>query len=515
VIRSLTLLAVLALSAPLLAQPMAGGAVPPPRQRSGIPIGEQSLAPGTLAVRVVHDEEKAYADPGTPVHLVGISASTAPTLQTLRTNEEGRVEWKGLSHDQTTSYYVLVVIGEDRLESQMISLPPRVGMRMILSARKRDAAKQPIGDPIDDQAREREVPSIPTGEAWIALQGRFEGELQVSLRRLGDAAIPAKTVVATGEKDRREARFVGIPGGPDSVYITEVVSGGRPYRSLPFMLTANQGASRGILVYDKPLVALQGGGTMDDDRFGMELGVNLVNLMGVPYDVGHEGLVIPLPDGFHAANVSEERNPLGDRAKIIPDRGLVISGVLPPGETNVVLSFALPVVDGRVAFRMDAPFGLYQSRIFLEKGPHTLIHSAKLPVPPVVDLQGRDFYQLDLTVPPGEELAFEILGLPVRPAQDRYFRLGAGVIVVAILLWAILAVVWVRPLVAKRDEPADRRRALEDDRERLYADLVSLEKRRRKGDIAGDDYEDARRSLVTKLVLVHRELDEISTRSES
>jgi hypothetical protein len=439
-----------------------------------------------------------------------VSAHGAPQLRTARTSADGRVEFSGLSHDQTTSYYALVVIGEDRLESQVISMPPMVGMRMIFSARKRGPDGKPVGEPIDDQTRDRDVPAVPPGEVWVALQGRFEGETQVHLRRLGDAQIPAKTQIATGEMERREARFAGVPGGPDSVYIAEVVAGGQPYRSLPFMLTPSAGASRGILLYEKPLVALQGGGTMDDDRFGIELGVNLVNLMGTPYDAGAEGMVIPLPDGFFAGNISDESNPLGDRAKIVPGQGLVITGVLPPGETNVVVSFALPVEDGRMRFVMPAPFGFYQSRIFLEKGAGTVISSEKLGAPMVVPLQGRDFYQLELTIGPGEELAFEMLGLPVRPQGDKVLRMLAGTLVLAILAWALLATLGRQKAPTAGGGKNDRRLALEHDRERLYADLVSLEKRRRKGDIDTEDYEDSRRSLVAKLVLVHRELDEIA-----
>jgi len=509
-VRRLALLA-LFVSAPAAAQPMAGGAVPPPSQRSGIPIGDQNLAAGTLTVRVVHDDEKVPVEVGTPVQLVGVRATGGPTLQTARTNAEGRVEWKGLSHDQTTTYYVLLVVGEDRLESQLVNLPPQVGMKMIFSARKKGPDGKPIGEPIDDQTRDRDVPEVPAGEVWVALQGRFEGAVQVHLRRLGDVETPAKTQPATGEKERREARFAGVPGGPDAVYVAEVVSNGRTYRSLPFMLTAIAGASRGILLYEKPLVAIQGGGMMDDDRFGFELGVNLVNLMGAPYDTGPEGMVVPLPDGFFGGDVSEDQNPLGERAKVVPDKGLVVTGVLPPGQSNVVLSFALPVQDGRVRFSMPAPWGLYESRVFVERGPKMVIRSDKLPAPEVVPLDGREYYSVKATVAPADTLDFEIFGLPERPASDRQLRLAVGALVLALLAWG-LAVTMRGPRAPAGSKPKDARRiALEHDRERLYADLVGLEKKRKQGDLDDGTYEDARRTLVAKLVLVHRELDELST----
>jgi hypothetical protein len=507
-------LAALLAAAPAFAQPMAGGAVPPPRQRSGMPIGDQNTPAGTLSVRVVHDEETAYADPGTPVHLVGVKAKGGPTLQTARTGADGRVQFSGLDHDQSTTYYALVVIGDDRLESQLLNLPPQVGMRMIFSARKRVDGK-PVGEPIDDQDRDRDVPKIPPGEVWVAVQGRFDAEVTVHLRRLGDPAVPAKSVVATGEKDRREARFTGVPGGPEAVYVAEVVAGQRIYRSVPFMLTESAGASRAILVYEKPLVALQGGGMMDDDRFGVEVGVNIVNLMGAPYDPGEEGMVVPLPDDFFGGNISDENNPLGDRAKIVPETGLVITGVLPPGQTNVVLSFLLPVEEGRVHFSWPAPFGLYESRLFIERGPKTVITSPKLPAPQAVSLEGREYYQVAATIPPEEKLEFDILGLPKRPASERHLRWIVGALALALLAWG-LAVTMRGPRAPAGAKPKDARRvALEHDKERLYADLVGLEKKRRAGDLDDGAYEEARKSLVARLVLVHRELDELSAQTPS
>jgi hypothetical protein len=115
-----------------------------------------------------------------------------------------------------------------------------------------------------------------------------------------------------------------------------------------------------------------------------------------------------------------------------------------------------------------------------------------------------------MTVEPGATLAIRVDGLPARPFSERLLRWGAGLVVLALALWAFLVVILGGGREARpRADAIARRKELAVKRDRLYDELVALERGRAAGRVDETAYARQRAALVAKLTLCHRELDDL------
>jgi hypothetical protein len=131
----------------------AGGAMPEPRQMSGQARAEASDSPGTITVRLTYDDFKDPSPPANvPVLLVGYRADDTYAMRVLTTDKDGRVQFTGLDLKGETSYFAMAQLPRnggatiDRLESLPCVLDSHAGIRMVLSADKRDSKEPPIDD---------------------------------------------------------------------------------------------------------------------------------------------------------------------------------------------------------------------------------------------------------------------------------------------------------------------------------------------------------------------------------
>ena len=494
------------------AQGMDGAGPPPqmpdPRQMSGHPRPDPQVPAGVITVKVIRGELAALAPSGTAVHLVAVTTAGKTTMKTVAVNDDGRAEFTGLATDGSAVYYALCLFDGDRLSSDPITLPPRVGVRLMLSGRKLDAAKQPVGPAIDDEKSEDGAPPA-AGEVEAVVRSPGT-EPKAVLRQLGSPD-PSDNKEQKLDPATHTARWGGVAGGPDKVYVIEVPSGLRTFVSTPFMMAPGAGTRRMIFAVDRLLFALQGGGQAEEEALAFELQLVLANMTGMPFDTG-EGVVIPLPEGFERATIKED-DPGGHLA-IVPGQGVRVTGPMPPGQREVVVQFTLPLKDGRASFDLLAPLGLFQSQMFLLKtgnmviSPGTGMSSA--PQTQRAD-DGREYFQLaNLTVAPGQRLRFDVVGLPA-PSHWPSVARGLAGLVVALLVVLALAFAIRRPRGAAHS-PATKeseRRDLVAMRERLYAELVTLERARAARRIEPDAFATQRRGIMTRLVLVHRQLDDL------
>jgi len=497
--RRIVLVSLLAAGAAGAQQPGMGmGQMPDVRQMSGIPRPDPQVPAGTLTVRVAQGEMSRRAPPGTPVHLVALSAKGEVTLMTAPVNAEGRAEFEGLSRDGSVAYYALCLLGEDRLASEVVALPPEVGVRLMLAGRKLDADGKPVGPPVDDvlgRVPERSAPP-KAGTVEVFLRGRPTGRVRV--RQLG--ADPRVVAEADVDSDGT-ARLSGIAPGLDKVYIAETQVDGRSFVSAPFMMSPSAGAAELLVAYALPLLALRGGALLDDKGLDFEVQYQVLNATGLPLDTGSEGMVLPLPAGARGANV---QNDMGRRIAVEPDRGVVWKGVIPPGQHDAVVRFFVPSEDGRVEFSLVSPLAVLGGSVMIENVPGMDVRSAKGPAQKRNGEDGREFMMVsDLGAEPGKTISFTVTGLPVEPAGSRRARLLVGLLVVVLFGGALAVAVWPKP----DDKPADPS-DLEKRRDRLYDELVVLERRRAAGKIETEQFDQRRRELVAKLVWVHRQIDE-------
>lgn len=136
--------------------PAAGGAGPmvgamDPRQMSGIPRGDPAVPAGTMTVAIVTENVATRISDHT-VHLVGYDADGNVTVETQQTDKDGRAKFDHLK-TLTHAYYVLTTFerghgrGTDRVMSDPITMPPRVGVRLLLAGTaKKDMLKPPVED---------------------------------------------------------------------------------------------------------------------------------------------------------------------------------------------------------------------------------------------------------------------------------------------------------------------------------------------------------------------------------
>lgn len=133
-----TFLSISLAASPALAQPPGmgaqGGAMPDARQMSGVPLPAGDVAVGTITVRVVRG---SMANPlaGETVELVG-----GPSAKTVKTNDEGRAEFTGLTPG--TRVKATATVNGERLESQEIEMPSAGGVRVALVATDPDMARR-------------------------------------------------------------------------------------------------------------------------------------------------------------------------------------------------------------------------------------------------------------------------------------------------------------------------------------------------------------------------------------
>jgi len=165
------------------AAPFAGGAggMPEPRQMSGQPRAEQADSPGTITVRLTYDNFQDPEPPANiPVLLAGYHADNTIDVRTTNTDKDGRAVFSNLDVKGETSYFAMAELPRNGAVDRMTSIPcvldARTGVRLVLSAAKRDS-KDP---PVDDLAKLDKQDHAPgEGKIHVTLDGVPEASSKV------------------------------------------------------------------------------------------------------------------------------------------------------------------------------------------------------------------------------------------------------------------------------------------------------------------------------------------------
>jgi hypothetical protein len=500
--------------------------MPDPRQMSGTPRPDAQVPLATTTVRVIHGELARNVEPGQPVHLVALHADGTATRTTALTDKEGRATFDKLATDGSVGYFAFALVGEDRLESDLIVLDKMAGVRLMLAGRKLDAQGQPIGPAIDDAQNADQPVRQPEGEAWVLIGGRqVNTRTEVELCEVPEAGQPMKplqtTRVVVASDQQYIARFSQVPTGADKVYVARTKAGGHYYLSKPFMMKPGVGAGRTMLVYEQVVVTTHMASEIDDNRMRTQVQFMVQNFQGVPFDPGPDGLIMPLPKGAVGTAVADE-----NQARVKVDgANLVWHGVIPPGEADVIARFALPIDDGVLHFELPTPLGLFQSTLVVEKTPDSklVIDTPADLAPETRNVEGRDYYIVPVVrTQPGQVVKFTVTGLPRLARSTLVARGLAGAAVLLLIVAAVLITIFM-PNRKKADaltatgkgvtgdgkSATARRKELTHKREQLYDELVALEKKRVAQQIDDDRYESTRQTVVSRLTLVLRELDQL------
>ena len=307
------------------------------------------------------------------------------------------------------------------------------------------------------------------------------------------------------------ATFRDLPTGASQAYRVNVYDGGAKFSTTPFRLPTDQG-------YEVRITRLD---TTRDDRMVMTLLhrtlvelrserlhitqlLQLVNLTEQQYVFPEGAKRIPLPEGFLAF---QSEASMGDqRVVAIEDEGVAISGSLPPGRTNLMWAFDLPI-DGReeVSIRFPVGFRTMQVRVDADAPPGFELEVQGHPEADRHEVQGRRVLvtmaqrrpQTDEALAP---IVIRLGGIPAPTGSTiRLVATGAAAVFV---LAALLALLFLKPGVGQRAMSAEVRRVRRGELLREASDLEEAFK----GDEVGPRYREKRLGeLVDQLSLVLRD----------
>ncbi len=249
----------------------------------------------------------------------------------------------------------------------------------------------------------------------------------------------------------------------------------------------------------RPGIVVFGGETriileFQDDNLQVFYLLDIQNAARTPIDIGGP-LVIDLPTGAAGAALMQGSSAL---AGVQGDR-VTVRGPFPPGSTPVQVGFAFPNSRDTLTIAQSWPAAMDELFVAVEKIGDMRMTSPQFSAQREAESNGQKF--LMATGPrleAGSVLAFTLSGLPHRPTTLRTAGLGLAVAILAIGLWAALCAA-----PAKRGQAAQ----LAARREKLFTDLVALEKQQRAGKIEPARYASRRQALVAQLEKVLGELD--------
>ena len=207
-----------------------------------------------------------------------------------------------------------------------------------------------------------------------------------------------------------------------------------------------------------------------------------------------------LPPGAQGGTVLQ-----GGTPRTLIDGPLVrVTGAFEPGITSVRVACIVPYSGDGFVLSQVFPADFEQLLVFVEKWGTLDVTSAQFERRGEMggDETGRSslIWGAGRRVSAGEPVVLELSGLPHHPGWPRITALSLSALIVAVGILASMG----------GAEPGpDRREALGRRRERLFSELVKVERQHRQGRIGAARYGIRRAELIERLLGVLRDLDEI------
>ena len=382
-------------------------------------------------------------------------------------------------------------------------------------------AQMPSGGQMPDPRQMSGVP-LPTGEipAGTVTVRVVRGSLTNIVT--GHPVELVGQVQATGKtNDQGRAEFSGLKPGSTVKAVTTV--DGERLESQEFTLPPNAGV-RIMLVATDPGAEPRTQPSQNDQqlaagpattgivvlgeqsRFVIELGDGGLNVFNI-FEIQNTArtpvqpavpIVFPLPAGGERLALLEGSSPLavaaGDRVNV--------NGPFPPGVSLVQFAYTMPYSGGSTSITQRLPAGLARLSVAAQKVGAMTMTSPQVAQQRDMTAEGQT-YMVGQGPPlaASSDITFAFTGLPHAPVWPRNVALALAVFV---LLLGAFAGVQGR----KGRGVAVQRRRLETERERLFAELTTLEAAHRAGTSDPAFYAARRRELVVGLERIYAALDE-------
>jgi len=365
--------------------------------------------------------------------------------------------------------------------------------------------RQMSGIPLPD-------PQLPAGTITVrVIRGQLTNNVSdhpVELQQ-GDNVVTVNT-----DADGR-AQFLTLNPGATVVAATEL--DGVRLESQPFPVPG-RGGIRLMLVGtgDSSVVALGDvpaeSGTVTfgaDSRIVVELGeetlsvfylFDVVNVRTVPV-ASDTPLTLILPTGAVSPTVLRDSHPQ-TRSE---GTQVTLPGPFPPGNTPLRVAYVMPYSGDSAAVVQDLPVDLDALLLIIQKWGAMDVASDQIARRADMNPDGANggtyIFAAGSPVRSGAAVSFEISGLPHHSRLPSTMALAAAVVILGIG-------VWVGAVPVDTDAGSERRRRLQNRREKLFADLVRLEQQHRACQIGATKYGNRRRELLVNLERIYGELDE-------
>jgi hypothetical protein len=210
---------------------------------------------------------------------------------------------------------------------------------------------------------------------------------------------------------------------------------------------------------------------------------------------------LSLPSGAQSGTVLQGSSP----RTIVDGPQVSVSGSFSPGVTPVQVAYVLPYSGGSLALSQVFPADFDQLLVFVEKWGAMDVASTlferrgemaaeETGGAPLVWGAGR-------RVGAGEPLLLELSGLPHHSRWPRIITLTLSALIVVLSVWGSAG-------VEGRDGHAERRALLGRRREKLFTELVKVERQRRQGKIQATRYGTRRAALIEQLQRVLHDLED-------
>jgi hypothetical protein len=355
-------------------------------------------------------------------------------------------------------------------------------------------------------------PSLPKGTIALYLGDAFDQPVdgaEVELLIVHESVAQGKsqeTKVGTTNAEG-EVTFAGLAYGSGHSYALRSIRGPASFEVGPMGLTDKGGVRAFLHVFDSTSNIEQAGIlgrtevqlSFKEDVIVVNCSVTYVNRSPYAWVAERE---ITLPAGFKALTTPDGMSP-----SLVPtETGAILRGTLPPGEVELGFRYHLPLEkDGKQDLRLPFLPNIVQVAVGMEASKSMEL-SGKGFDPPKrsPDPTGKSWLVTYRNAKdrndhiPYAELA--ITGLPTR-------AIGSWVALGLALAAAGIAAAYV---VSRRHQvalPADTMADLEDAKQALLKEFVSLERARKQGEIGPKTYDRIRRAMLDALARIMSELE--------
>ncbi len=360
------------------------------------------------------------------------------------------------------------------------------------------------------------VSDLPPGTVTVrVVRGAITNVIPGQLVELtgGSSPLSAKT------NDAGRAEFSGLQPGT-RVKVSTTLNGER-IESQEFAVPATGGIRVALVAADPQMqqeanrqrqqadsAAQQGTVALSDrSRFVFEMGdealnsfalLEIVNAAKVPVKAVNP-VVFDLPASAVGVGLLEGST---KQASVIGKR-VVVNGPFAPGSTVVQYGYSLPISGGSLTIEQIMPLTLGQVSVLVQKVGDMQLQSPQVAEHRDMPLQGETFIVgKGPAVPAGQVIRFSLSGLPHQPVWPRNVALALAAAILAAGVWG-----------SRRRRPAkqtdqDRRKRLDAKRDRLFAELTSIEEQHRENTIDPDRYAARRGELLASLERLYAQIDD-------